>query len=380
MSFGSALGQFPKWFHILGQNIEASFANHIPTLNAKNAVKYIPTVVVLALAIFAALLLCIFSNSFGDYALFSSFSKIANAQLAVLLGLDLLTALVVAGQAFFLSSQYSKLYAQIDVIERLSRKKFSWDLNGLRRSVIRKMCIICAAFALPYIIITCTKRITPAYIVIMSCDCALASLSLITYFHILFYIQLLNHMLESFVKYVKLRPIAFTTTGVATINERGSHIIRMKLEMYYFKLLHFNLCEFAQTINHVFGWILIIYLLNHFLYTVYIFFQTCIILLNPTNSLEIYRKSKIIHGSDLDVQWVCAKCVHRVTNHYFAPLPVIGSIADYISTFTSTIILINACHQCANQVRFFFQLLHRAFLQSHMCFSCAFPIPESRID
>lgn len=290
MSFASAFGHFPKWFHFLGQSTFSPSATQITTLSAKNLSKYIPTGVLLILAISAAILLCKYATSFGEYTLLSSFSKIANIQLAVLLTFDLLTVFIVAGQAIFQPSHYSNLYAQIIVIEQLSSKKFTLDLNGLRRVLIRRMGIICGAFSLPYIAISFTKQITHDNLMIMACDCTLATLSLITYFHALFYIQLLNHMLKSFVKYVEFRATTFPTMNITTINCRESKVTLIKLELYYFKLMHFNLCEYAQTINQIFGWILFIYLLDHSLYTVYIFFQTCIIFFNPTNFIEIFRK------------------------------------------------------------------------------------------
>lgn len=291
MSFASALGYFPKWFHFLGQSSFPSSATQITTPSARNVSKYIPTGVLLLLAISAATLLGTYATSFGEYTLLSSFSKIANIQLAVLLTFDLLTVFLVASQAIFRPSHYSNLYAQIIVIEQLSRKKFALDLKGLRRVLVRRMCIICAAFSLPYIAISFTKQITRNNLIIMGCDCTLATLSLITYFHALFYIQLLNHMLKSFVKYVEFRATTFPTMNITAINSRESKFTLIKHELYYFKLIHFNLCEYAQTINHIFGWILFVYLLDHSLYTVYIFFQTCIIFFNPTNFIEILRKS-----------------------------------------------------------------------------------------
>lgn len=291
MSFASALGDFPKSFFFLGQSAVSPFATQHTTISARNLLKYIPTGVILVLAISAAALLCSYATSFWEYTILSNSSKIANIQLGVLLTFDLLTVFIVAGQSFFLPSQYSNLHAQIIVIEQLSCKKFALDLNGLRRILIRQMCIISTAFSLPYIAISFTKQITHNNLIIMGCDSTLATLSLITYFHALFYIQLLNHMLQSFVKYVEFRATTFPTMNITTINSRESKFTFIKLELYYFKLMHFNLCEYAQTINHIFGWILFIYFLNHSLYTVYIFFQTCIIFFKPKNFIEILRKS-----------------------------------------------------------------------------------------
>lgn len=281
MSFERVLGQFLKWFHFLGQSTSSPVGN---------VVKYIPTVVLLLVASLAAIVLCVYSNSFGDYTILSSFSKIANVQLGILLASNILVVLIVVGQGFFMSSQYSELYARIHIIEELSRQKFLWNLDGLRCAVISKMRIICVVFTLPYIVTSLTKLITPGHIIILSCDFILASLNLITYFHVLFFIQLLNHMLQALVKYIELRTTSLSTTTVTIVNARNAELTLMKIEMYYFKLVHFNLWEFAEAINDFFGWIFLLYFLDHFIYVIYISFQTCIIFMDRSNLVEILRK------------------------------------------------------------------------------------------
>lgn len=284
MTFENELGQFSEWFHFLGLTTFSS--------RTKSALRYIPVGIRLGLAVLASIGVCMYWKRFGEYALSSNFNQIANVQLAMLLALDLIKALVVAVLALLLPSLYLKLYAQIYAIEELSRKKFSWNLRSLRNSIKRKMLYMFVAFLLPYIATSFTKQITPAFVVIGMCDCILALSALTTHFHVLFYIQLFNHMLQSFVNYLEWRANTLPTTNVTTVNSRDHDSTNTleKLELYYFKLLHFNLWEFVQTINQLFGWILFIYFLDHFLYTVYIFFQTCIILQNPSNLIEIIRE------------------------------------------------------------------------------------------
>lgn len=284
MSFDSDLGQFFRWFQLLGQTAFSS--------STKSASKYIPVGIRLGLAVLASIVLCLYWKQFGEFALLSNFSQIANVQLAILLALDFITALIVAVQAWLLPSLYVKLYAQIYAIEELSRKKFSWNLKSLRKSIKRKMLYMFVAFLLPYIATFFTKQITSACVIIAMCDCMLALFALTTHFHVLFYIQLFNHMLQSFVNYLEWRANVLPTSNVTTINsgDHNSTNTMEKLELHYFKLLHFNLWEIVQTINQLFGWILFIYFLDHFLYTVYIFFQTAIILQNPSNLIEIIRE------------------------------------------------------------------------------------------
>lgn len=289
MSFASVLGHFPKWFHIFGQNTFTLATNQMQIIRNRGAVKFIPTGVLLLLATIAAILLCVNANSISEYAILNSFSKIANAQLSILLTFDLATVFVVTIQAFFPSSHYLDLYTRIHFIERLSQLKFSWNFNRLRRTLVRQMCTVCVAFSLPYLVIFILKPITRGFVIIMSCDCSLAVCKLITYFHVLFFIQLLNHMLQAFVKFVEFRVATLSTTHLTLVINRDG-IAQMSLEMHYFKLLHFNLWQLCHAINHVFGWVLLIHFLDHFLYIIYISFQTCIIFLDRSNPIEILRE------------------------------------------------------------------------------------------
>lgn len=303
MSFARVFGSFPKWFHILGQcspsRIDqlstSSASNHFQCVR-NNVLKHIPVVVLLLLTSTVTVVVCWYS-SFWDqltYTLSSGFSKVINAQNAIILAVDSFTIFIAAGQTIFLSPNFSQLFAQINNIEALSRKKINWDLHGLRRFLRHRMLFVCAGYLLPYSSILLSKPPTATNLTLLSGDFTLKTLTLISYFQVLFYIELFNHMLRSFVRYVETRAIKTTVASVMAIYSRGSDEKFLQLEMHYFKLLHFNLWEFAQSINYLFGWILVIFILHHFVFIVFIFFHTCVVLLNPTNWKEIIRKPNFL--------------------------------------------------------------------------------------
>lgn len=307
MSFACVFGNFPKWFHVLGQSAAVP-ADQLMSSSARkyfqrvhsNALNYVPVAVLLIITTIVTIVVCIYSSTWDKltYTLSSGFSQVIIVQNAIILTVDSFTILIAVGQAVFLSPHFAHLFAQINVIEHLSRKKITWDLFGLRRFLIRRMFYVCAGYSLPYISILLTKPATASNLILLGGDFQLKTLTLVSYFQVLFYIELFNHMLRSFVKYIEARATTATTTSVMTVSNHDSHDKSLQLEMYFFKLVHFNLWEFAQTINYLFGWILVVFVLHHFVFIVFIFFHTCVVLLNPSNSKEMIRTSYAF--------WFCA--------------------------------------------------------------------------
>lgn len=351
MSFACVFGNFPKWFHILGQSssspidqlLTSSASNYFQRVHT-NALKYIPVGVLFLFTTVVTVVVCLYS-SFWDqltYTLSSGFSKVINAQNAIILAVDSFTIFIAVCQTIFLSPYFSQLFAQISNIEMLSRKKITWDLLGLRRFLQRRMFYVCAGYLLPYSSILLSKPPTATNLTLLTCDFTLKTLTLISYFQVLFYIELFNHMLRSFVSYVETRALKTTATNVMTVYSRGSDEKSLQLELYYFKLLHFNLWEFAQSINYLFGWILVIFILHHFVFIVFIFFHTCVVLLNPTNWKEIIRKPNAFSFMNSE-----PTAAFPSTNMLYVFL---GLASNFVSTIISMIILISACHQCTIQV------------------------------
>lgn len=298
MAFARILGRYLKWFHILGlttfstpddRNTAGSARNRFERA-CMNVKKYIHMGVMFMLLVLVSIVLCMYSNFFGKYSYSSGFSKIIVALMAVMLLFTALNGFVAMGQSFFLSAYYEQLYAQIEGIEALMHKRVTWNLNTFRRSMLRQMCVLVIVYCQPYIAMFCTKSHSTSNLVIMSCDIALSALKQITFFYVLFFIQLLNHMQQSLVKHIGLRATTSRSIDVSTTNNRNVRLTALRFEMYYFKLLHFNLWEFAQTINQLFGWILFIFLMHQFIYAVCIFFHMCIVFLDPSSDNEVMRK------------------------------------------------------------------------------------------
>lgn len=288
MSFARVFGDFPKWFHLLGQSSSPP-SDRIPTSSEHNALqrvytnqwKYVPSGVLILFAICVSSFVCILSKFFTNYTLKDSYSAVLVAQLGFLLTTFSLIVLLAAGQTFFISSRFEQLYAQIDVIEQLASKKTAWDLIGLRRYLISRLGLVSIGFLIPYIITLSSKPMTLNNLALLGCVFILRFLSLITFFHAIFSIELLNHMLQSLVRYVESRISAAMTTNTIVIkSRRRGDANPIKFEMYYFKLLHFNMWEMAQTINRLFGWVLLLFLMQFSLFIVYAVFHISVIVLD----------------------------------------------------------------------------------------------------
>lgn len=295
MEFVGVLGDFLKWFHFFGQSIYAPPALQVFWSNGTEHMQssmrkcsYFPTAFLLIFTISVSTVLCLNSNFILDYAVSSGFKRILLTLLVLSLAILPINIFVAAGQTVFLQSHYEQMYAQIEVAEQLLRSRMVLHFQDLHRSLLRHTYIICGAYLLPYLAIVATKTLTSKNMLIMGCDVIMTYLTLTCYFHAIFFIRLLNYMLKTFVKYIEVRTL--TIANAITFDSETSIVTLMSAEMFYYKLVHFNLWELSQVINQIFGWSLSVYLLEQFLYAIYVFFHLCIVGLEPINSKGLLRE------------------------------------------------------------------------------------------
>lgn len=301
MGFARVFSTFTKWFYILGQSnalppdqlLTTSARSYFQRVNANPIYKYIPVTVFLLIAI--SMTAVVFWSILTD-SVESRFGKIINAQSAIVLLIVAVTILIVAGQTMLQSSYFSQLFAQLNVIEHLFRPHVACDLLALRHLLIRRMICVFIGLTLPYIATMLSKP--TINFTALGCDFILKSLPLASYLQVLFYIELLDHLLGSLVKYIEMRAIATTTINMTTLHSRAVDT-KFISEMYYFKLLHFNLWEFARIINNLFGWCLMFSVLYYFVYIVFKCYHVSVTLLYPLNIPKILRELTVTDFTDL---------------------------------------------------------------------------------
>lgn len=261
MEFGRSIDPFIKWFFICGLNCYPSFDGFLFVNSRKNRfVYFIPTVGLLALVI-----------AIGCFAFFVVPMYVAGEFLTYMLCvytlIPVLAVLVCTIPIIFLSRYSAKICSQINSFERLSQKKFSIDPKAFRRRFMRRVHIILITFIMPTLftlfVYDIPRRITMVSILSMRVLVTMASM------HSFFYIDLLDYLLQRFVRHTEIRAASTESpANVQTINICGLSAHEVLVEISQYKLLHFHLWKLSRNINKLFGWTNVAIILHNFLITI----------------------------------------------------------------------------------------------------------------
>lgn len=250
--------------------------------------KYTPPLVVLATAVFVttiAGLSCRFASFLDNWKDAACYNSMAAVSIGLLLVILLSTVLVAVSQAIFLAPYHADLFAQIILIERLAQQKLKIDTKAIRRKFQRRLFII-IIYILPFTYSFIAKSPSWNNLLVIGSIFIMRIFSLIPLFHILFYIDLFDHMFRSFIRYVDF--------FVLTVRKKTDFCIRdvnqIIYELIYYKQLHFTLWEMSQIINKLFGWVVIILYTQYFVYTIANAYFACILALSGANFQEFIRK------------------------------------------------------------------------------------------
>lgn len=293
MKLARALHQFTKWFHIFGQSCYSSFDALSPVENLNQNVltaNLMPSVVLLVIIVAAAIATCLLihhiaCNTFLDY-------------LIIILCIFSLTftVFVAVSQSISLRKQFVELFQQINMIELLTQDRFTMNFPAFRRYYLRQISII---FAACFVELLGTIIIKPKNQNDLATSLTVVSLrfvTLITMFHLLFYVSLFQYIVRAFVRYVEIRAIASTTTpsttatNVLAYERRGTNARDVIIELNYFKLIHFYLWEICDTMNNVFGWTFTAMLFQLSMYAIYNVYFAFVLLMVPRLENESMRK------------------------------------------------------------------------------------------
>lgn len=267
MKLTRALRHYTTLFHILGQNSYPPFEEFSMRNQSRRRIhkslNYLPTTVLLLLTTFLSAKRLNFIFGFESYT--------NSGSVIVLIGsLSYVAPIYVSiSQSLLHSSEFVMLFAQINAIEQASRGKYSFDFHAFRRKYLRQLCIILAVNFLPSVL-TIVIEPESRNISVMVIFLTLRTLTLLPVFHVLFYIDLIDHLLKSFTRYVDTQTTNALSEMDDSLRERRSKFVNSELNDY--KLLHFKLWEAAQSINNIFGWMLNTILLQFIvsvLYNVY---------------------------------------------------------------------------------------------------------------
>lgn len=181
--------------------------------------------------------------------------------------IPMLAVLVCTIPTIFLSRYFAKICSQIDSFERLSQKKFSIDPKAFRRNFLRRVYIILITFIVPVLFTSFVWDIERG--ITMIPILSMRVLVTIVLMHSFFYIDLLDHLLQRFVRHTEIRAASTESPiNVQTINICGLSAHDVLVEISQYKLLHFHLWKISRNINKLFGWTNVAILLHNFLITI----------------------------------------------------------------------------------------------------------------
>lgn len=305
MKLSRALRPFTKWFHILGQSCYPSFdaSDTFPLASNVNrnvyAANLVPSIVLLVLMV---------SATIGLWLLILHFSSHTFLDLLVVvlcISSMVITILIAVSQSIALRPQFVQLFQQINSIEYITRTRFCIDFHAFRCYYLRQILIIFVACVLALIVGSFLLRPkSSSDITVASSVVSMRFITLITMFHLLFYVCLFRCFVRAFVRYVEIQMNAsktnvITAVNVLAIKKKGLDVRDAIIELNYFKLVHFNLWEICDSMNRVFGWTFTVVLLQLSTYSIYNVYFGFVALLVPEMEFDALRKFKLINPIDL---------------------------------------------------------------------------------
>lgn len=262
MKFCRGLDSIIRWFFICGLSCyPSSDAFLIENAKRTRFAQYIPTGALIALIISIGSFVyrkvpVLIQGPFIEYVLC----------LYVLFPVFLL--LICAFQMVFLLPYFGKIWSQVSNFEHLSREFFSLDPTEYRRRFRRRVYIISVTFILPYFNGLFGGDIGTR--VTASATLTLRVLAVLPLIQVVFYIGLLDYLLQCFVRHLNLRtattklPINVPMTAIY-----GHQVNELKAEISGYKQMHFELWQISAHINTLFGWTNLSFCLHNFFFIIF---------------------------------------------------------------------------------------------------------------
>lgn len=204
---------------------------------------------------------------------------------------QILTVAVCVTQMVLSSPLFAHICSQISVIERLSCRKLTCDPTAFHRRFMRRAYIILIVFATPVLITVFTKPLTSENIVFVAGLGMLRAIACLALLQAFFYVDLLDYMLQSFVRHVDMRASSASSVAVQTVDFRFHAAKRLTVEIFHFKILHFNLWEISERINDLIGWTILAIFLRYFTFAIFNVHNAHTVLnLDQVDSFQFFRK------------------------------------------------------------------------------------------
>lgn len=284
MEFGRGLNPIIRWFYICGLSSYPSYNFLFTETNKKHFLYYVPTFGLVALTI-----------SCGNFAYIESpmvFNRpILRYSFDLYVFVPVFTTVFYAIQMIFVSRYFGTIWSQIDTFERLSQTKFSLDPIEYRRHFIRRVDIILATLILPFVNGFLGLQVETVPLTIARA--ILRVLTLLPLCQSIFYIGLLDYLLQCFARHLKMRAaIVELPIDVLTNYVRSFPVIDLKTELSQYKQLHLELWKLTAHINKLFDWTNVAIFLQNCFFSVFYAYHVSAMIMDQFHITNILRKPK----------------------------------------------------------------------------------------
>lgn len=275
MKFRQILDRFTFIFFLLGQNcVSTVFVR--PNGSEKDRIYRFPSIILLSLN---TLLLC-FVIFF--LATFTNYHATDNLLVAILVLSLTATIFAASIQSLLFQQHFLVLFSQLVEVETLISPKLSLNFRIFIKSYLQEIVIIFVANSISSLVSIILKPLEWSDFVLNSTIHVFTAFTLITIFHVLFYVNLLTFFLKSSILHV--------ANLIQQIENFKSLQITFQSQINFAKLLHFNLWQLSQHICAAFGWSLLLLPLQNFFNSVYCVYFAFTEILDPDTLAHSIRK------------------------------------------------------------------------------------------
>lgn len=250
MEFGKGLDPFIRWFYACGLSCYPSFDGlSVRKAKDKRVANYIPTVVLMTLTI--AISMSIIGTTIWnrDTLCLREFSIVLITTL-----IPMLTVIVFAIQVIFLSPHSGNICVLIKIFDDVSTQKIAFDAKSFKRQFKGRAYVILFAFMLPYLFKMCFYKWATTAMVLGHFP--LRVVLLLIFIQTFFYIELLDHMLNCFVRHIEGQTTMTPTVETITVDDPPVQQLRTKI--IQFEQVHFRLWSISEEIGKLFGWMIVV--------------------------------------------------------------------------------------------------------------------------
>lgn len=250
MEFAQSLDSFIRWFYACGLSCYPSFGG-LSVRKAKNKrlANYIPTVVLMALTIAISMSIIVTTIWDRDSMCLREFAIILITTL-----IPMLTVIVFAAQVVFLSPHSGNICLLIKIFDGISMQKIAFDAKCFKRQFMGRVYVVLFAFALPFLFKMCFYKWATSAMVL--CHFPLRVILLLIFIQTFFYIELLDHMLNCFVRHIEEQTTMKPTVETITVDD--SSVQQLRIEIIQFEQMHFRLWSISEEVGKLFGWMIVI--------------------------------------------------------------------------------------------------------------------------